>query len=592
MELRIPASWKIVNVGQAGDVQLGRQRSPEHHSGPHMRPYLRVANVLESRIDTSDVLKMNFTPEEYEQYKLTPGDILLNEGQSLELVGRAAMYQGEVPGACFQNTLIRFRSGPEVLPEFALLVFRVYLHTGVFQGIAKRTTNIAHLGTTRFAGLPFPLPPLEEQKQLIEKTSRQLARINAGEERLLRVQKNLSLQHMAVLTAACEGKLVTPEAELAHMEGRAYQGAAELLHLVYEERQKRQEAAPRRKVRTGDSSAGERVRKDGHVEPTVAQLPALPEGWKWTFLREIADLKGGLTKGQKRAPNEAVRQVHYLRVANVQRGWLDLSDVKTIAATEAEIEELRLMHGDVLFNEGGDRDKLGRGWIWENQIPICIHQNHVFRARILANAVIPKLLSWYGNSIGQEYFLAQAKQTTNLASINLTKLGSLPVPVPPQVEQQRIVTEVEKRLSALDATTSAVVRSLGRAERLRKAVLRSGLEGRFIHRPIAEDTNVLITVGQVDVPAEDAKGTTKPKGTGMTVKSSDQVETFSTRRSIKAVLQEQTEPITPAQVFQSAGFDVNSVDAFFVELRSLYQAQQLVVERPNDTDVFLSMRQE
>ncbi len=88
----------------------------------------------------------------------------------------------------------------------------------------------------------------------------------------------------------------------------------------------------------------------------------------------------------------------YLRVANVQRGYLDLSEMKEIEATEDEIADLQLREGDVLFNEGGDRDKLGRGWVWRGELPECIHQNHVFRARLHAGVADPKFVSWYGNS--------------------------------------------------------------------------------------------------------------------------------------------------------------------------------------------------
>jgi type I restriction enzyme S subunit len=82
----------------------------------------------------------------------------------------------------------------------------------------------------------------------------------------------------------------------------------------------------------------------------------------------VASIKGGITVDRKRQDPTA-RPVPYLRVANVQRGYLDLEEIKSIDAPEVEIEELRLMPGDILFNEGGDRDKLGRGWIWEGQLP-------------------------------------------------------------------------------------------------------------------------------------------------------------------------------------------------------------------------------
>jgi type I restriction enzyme, S subunit len=92
---------------------------------------------------------MNFEADEVSTYALRFDDILLNEGQSPELVGRPAMYRDAIPGACFQNTLIRFRAGPDIDPDYALLVFRHFMHSGVFRRIARWSTNIAHLGLDR-----------------------------------------------------------------------------------------------------------------------------------------------------------------------------------------------------------------------------------------------------------------------------------------------------------------------------------------------------------------------------------------------------------------------------------------------------------
>lgn len=152
-------------IGDWGDVQGGRQRSPHLIAGA-LRPYLRVANVLDGYIDTRDVLSMHFTDDEYARYRLQPGDILLNEGQSLELVGRSATYRGDPESCAFQNTLIRFRAGPECDPAFAQVVFRHLFRTGVLSGIAKRTTSIAHLGVKRFAALMVVVPTRAEQQAI------------------------------------------------------------------------------------------------------------------------------------------------------------------------------------------------------------------------------------------------------------------------------------------------------------------------------------------------------------------------------------------------------------------------------------------
>ena len=167
----------------------------------------------------------------------------------------------------------------------------------------------------------------------------------------------------------------------------------------------------------------------------------------------------------------------YLRVANVQRGFLDLTEIKLIEATPEQIEGLRLQVGDVLFNEGGDRDKLGRGWIWNGELPECIHQNHVFRARVIPTLVESKWLSYYGNSVAQEYFEKEGKQTTNLASIGLNKLKALPVVLPPPAEQRRIVAKLEELFSELDAGVETLRRAQRRLACYHQSLLQAAVTG-------------------------------------------------------------------------------------------------------------------
>lgn len=215
----LPDGWCWASVEMLGDVQLGRQRAPKYHTGSHMRPYLRVANVFEDRIDTSDVMAMNFTPSEFEVYQLQYGDILLNEGQSLELVGRPAMYRDEVPGACFQNTLVRFRAYPGMVPEYALTVFRAYLHNKRFQQIGRHTTNIAHLGAGRFAELEVPLPPQAELAQIVSEVARRLSLVGALEATVEADLRRAEHLRQSILERAFSGQLVPqdPNDELASM---------------------------------------------------------------------------------------------------------------------------------------------------------------------------------------------------------------------------------------------------------------------------------------------------------------------------------------------------------------------------------------
>ena len=166
-------------------------------------------------------------------------------------------------------------------------------------------------------------------------------------------------------------------------------------------------------------------------------------GWQTYSLADVADIASGVTKG-RRLEGPTVT-VPYLRVANVQAGHLDLSEIKEIEVLASEVGKYRLQAGDILMTEGGDRDKLGRGTIWRRQIDPCIHQNHVFRVRPDSARLIPEFLNYYLQTpFARNYFLRCAKQTTGIASINRTQLSSLLVPLPPVPEQQRIADILDK----------------------------------------------------------------------------------------------------------------------------------------------------
>lgn len=162
--MNLPKGWDRVAMNTLGSVQAGRQRSPHHIAG-ELHPYLRVANVQDGWIDLRDVKVMAFTDKEAAIYELRAGDILLSEGQSLELVGRPAIYLGDIPRCCFQNTLVRLRpDGNE--PDFVFYVCQYLYRLGVFQRIAKQTTSIAHLGVSRFGEVTTLVPPLLEQRKI------------------------------------------------------------------------------------------------------------------------------------------------------------------------------------------------------------------------------------------------------------------------------------------------------------------------------------------------------------------------------------------------------------------------------------------
>ncbi len=165
----------------------------------------------------------------------------------------------------------------------------------------------------------------------------------------------------------------------------------------------------------------------------------IPKSWEVLPLSCCAVVQTGIAKGRKVDPKEAV-EVPYLRVANVQDGYLDLSEMKTITIRRAEQPRFALEAGDVVLTEGGDFDKLGRGFIWHGQVDGCVHQNHVFAVRPDAQRLSSEFFAYQAQSpYGKSYFLSVAHRTTNLACINTTKLKAFPVILPPKDQQKDIV---------------------------------------------------------------------------------------------------------------------------------------------------------
>jgi type I restriction enzyme S subunit len=196
-------------------------------------------------------------------------------------------------------------------------------------------------------------------------------------------------------------------------------------------------------------------------------LSGLPGHWRVKRLKFLADVRSGVTKGRDLAGPTV--EVPYLRVANVQDGFVDLSDVATIPVGVGEVERFALQPGDVLMNEGGDNDKLGRGAVWRGQIAPCLHQNHVFAVR--CHSVDPDWLALVtAAKYAKHYFLRMAKQSTNLASIASSDVKELPVVLPPEDEQKAILRHVGRETAKIDGLMGKV-REQRRFLRERRAAL-------------------------------------------------------------------------------------------------------------------------
>lgn len=220
---------------------------------------------------------------------------------------------------------------------------------------------------------------------------------------------------------------------------------------------------------------GDRPMKDSGIE-WIGDIPA---EWRKTQLRHCAAIKSGITLGKKYEKTDSLVERPYLRVANVQDGYVDLSVLTTIEVTQDEDLKYRLRAGDVLMTEGGDRDKLGRGCVWHGEIEPCLHQNHIFAVQTSKDTLLPKFLEYLTVSdVGRSYFDVTAIKTTNLACTSSSKVLAFTIPLPSVEEQAEIVEALNTKCAGIDALIAKKQQYLTEIENYKKSLIYEYVTGK------------------------------------------------------------------------------------------------------------------
>lgn len=421
--------------------------------------------------------RLNCTP-------LEAGDVLI--ARLPNPLGRACVFPGlEQVCVTVVDVAIARCSPVGVDPGFLALAMNSLGMRRRIEAVAAGTTR-KRVSTGNLRGLPLLVPPFAEQERIVAKVDELMglcAQLAARQERQHRELIRYRGSALHAVTAAegladlrCAWERVSCNWTALTDRSDAIVDIREtIVQLAVEGRLVRQDIQDEsattmledcRKRKADLVKAGGRSRSD--LEPASDDdLPfEIPAGWALAQLDLWCDIGGGLAKGRKLA-GRPTTVLPYLRVANVKAGYLALDEIKYIEVPLDEVQRYSLQAGDVLLTEGGDWDKLGRSAIWTGEIDPCLHQNHVFRARTLGAGPRPEWISLFTNSAaGRTYFQSKAKRTTNLASINMTELRSMPLPVPPLAEQGRILTRLAEMTQALNLIES----SLGRRDDAQRAV--------------------------------------------------------------------------------------------------------------------------
>ena len=466
-----PTSWEIVKLGDFADSEKGKKpknQQPLQNEEFHL-PYIDI-EAFEKGIFKS------FTDGEKCVICDNSDFLMVWDGSRSGLVGKG------LKGA-LGSTLVRIN-----LPMINNLYGYYYLQSKYLEiNTRAKGVGIPHVDPFLLWNYDFPIPPVNEQNRIVDKIETLFSEVDAGIANLTLAKRQLEQYRQSLLKHAFEGKLT---AKWREKHGKALPNADELLEQIQIARQDyydQQMADWEQAVKSWEDQGKEGVkpRKPSKLDSVtdidnMENLPTLPDGWRFHRLADIAEVGSGMSVSKNRKVDNPI-EVNYLRVANVQRGYLDLDEIKTMIIDKFTFGRYELLEGDILFNEGGDRDKLGRGWIWKNEVDNCITQNHVFRASThIKNIAHSEFISHWGNTFGRDYFERTGKQTTNLASINKTVLSSFPVPYPSIEEQSLIVKLLNEKTSEVDNLVAELELQLKKATLLKNSILHKAFQGKLV----------------------------------------------------------------------------------------------------------------
>jgi len=215
-------------------------------------------------------------------------------------------------------------------------------------------------------------------------------------------------------------------------------------------------------------------------ESGVDWMGPVPAHWNVAPLKYLAEVQSGITVGKKYDSDQTLVERPYLRVANVQDGYLDLENIASIEIPLRNIAQYELQPGDVVVTEGGDFDKLARGYVWDGQIAGCMHQNHIFAVRPKQERLRSPFLSALMTSLyGRNYFTATSVQSTNLACTNRAKLGGFPIPLPSPKEQDSICHALELADIRFQKATQQLRSTIDRLREYRSALITAAVTGQL-----------------------------------------------------------------------------------------------------------------
>lgn len=402
----LPENWVWVRLGSVGQYHNGRAFKSKEWSEKG-RPIIRIQDL------TGSYNNPNFFEGVVEsRHEVHPGDLLVSWSATL------GVYMWNGPEAVLNQHIFKVDS-------YIDRKYHYYALKNTINNMRTRGTGMVHVTKKVFESTPFPLPPLSEQKRIVDRVESLLGKIDEAKELIQEARDSFEQRRAAILDRAFRGELTR----------------------TWREQHPDAEPADRLLERIREEKASMETQKGGRRKKAVDLSPInppyeLPQGWKWVRLGELTE---STVYGTSAKANDDTTGIPVLRMGNIQRGELESDNLRYLPPDHPDVQKYQLDKDDLLFNRTNSYELVGKTAIVRaQQAGKMTFASYLVRVRLHKKNVLAQYICNYINSaIGREYLLSTVTQQVGQANINATKLIGLPVPVPPEAELKEINATLE-----------------------------------------------------------------------------------------------------------------------------------------------------
>jgi type I restriction enzyme, S subunit len=476
-------SWATVEECAAGtpyaitDGPFGSNLKTSHYTTSGAR-VIRLQNVGDGAfIDQPAFVSLEHFAT-LTKHQAQAGDVVI--AALGEVLPRACVVPATLGPAIVKADCIRVRPfSALVLPNFLAFALNA-------DPTRRRTAEIVHgvgrprLNLGEVKSIRVPIAPLAEQRRIVNEIEKNFTRLEAAVASLKRVEANLRRYRASVLTAACEARLVPTEAELARSEGRAYEPADDLLARIIKERHTRWETDGLSRLETAGKTPSRDVRKAKPVEPLLvkaASLPNLPDGWCWAATEQLAEVGTGATPLRSKPLYYEGGSIPWVTSGSLNEDFVREAGQLITPLALHETNAKVFPAGSLLlamYGEGKTRGKV-------SELAIDAATNQACAALVFHGPAAQRIKAFVKLFLEENYEDVRRLSSGGVQpNLNLSLVRRTAIPLPPLVEQDRIVAEAERRLAIVDHLDHLVAISQARAERLRKSILKLAFQGKLV----------------------------------------------------------------------------------------------------------------